>query len=274
VRRRSDKNGIAGENQRRSNPRCQGFSISTTVELGYTDLKTHKSPGASLIGEFDFVLRIRVDPRLSVVSIFFRFLHPTAAKNVEAEPIQVERVTRMGGILDNMNPFTATISKDEPKAAQSLEAAIAGHPFLKGLSSEHLKILADSAMFADFSEGQLIFSQRDPANRFYLLKEGHVVLESHVRDSGTVPIQTIGPGDVLGWSWLFPPYHWHFDARALEPTKAIFFYGTRLREHCEQNHDLGYELMKRMTEIVIKRLQATWRQLLDSEGLLPTDARE
>ena len=67
---------------------------------------------------------------------------------------------------------------------------------------------------------------------------------------------------MLGWSWLFPPYYWHFDARALEPTTAIFFYGTRLREQCEQDHDFGYEIMKRMTQVVIQRLQATRKQLL------------
>jgi hypothetical protein len=76
---------------------------------------------------------------------------------------------------------------------------------------------------------------------------------------------------VLGWSWLFPPYLWHFDARAVTPPKAIFFYGTRLRELCEENHDLGYELMKRVSEIVIRRLQATRRELVehDKNLLLP-----
>jgi CRP-like cAMP-binding protein len=68
---------------------------------------------------------------------------------------------------------------------------------------------------------------------------------------------------VLGWSWLFPPYLWRFDARAATPTKAIFFYGTRLRELCEENHDLGYELMKRVSDIVIKRLQAARRELVE-----------
>ncbi len=77
-----------------------------------------------------------------------------------------------------------------------------------------------------------------------------------------MPIQIIGPGDVLGWSWLFPPFFWHFDAWVVQPTTAIFFYGTRLREACEQDHELGYELMKRMTQVVMRRLQATRQQLL------------
>jgi CRP-like cAMP-binding protein len=75
-------------------------------------------------------------------------------------------------------------------------------------------------------------------------------------------IQTVGPGDVLGWSWLFPPYFWHFNARVLQPTVAIFFYATPLREECESDHELGYELFKRMAEVMLTRLQATRRQLL------------
>jgi CRP-like cAMP-binding protein len=79
-------------------------------------------------------------------------------------------------------------------------------------------------------------------------------------------VQIIGPGEVLGWSWLFPPYYWQFDTRALEPTTAIFFYGTRLREQCEQDHAFGYEMMKRMTQVVIHRLQAARKQLLSKHG--------
>jgi CRP/FNR family cyclic AMP-dependent transcriptional regulator len=171
--------------------------------------------------------------------------------------------------LVEMNTTTMNASNNPIKINTSLDTLISEHPFLRGLSSEHLSILTDCAMFSEFTEDQLIFSEGDPANRFYLILEGKVTLESHVRDSGTVPIQTIGAGDVLGWSWLFPPYHWHFDARALEPTRAIFFYGTRLREKCDQDHALGYELMKRTAEVVIKRLQATRRQLLDVSGILP-----
>jgi hypothetical protein len=79
-------------------------------------------------------------------------------------------------------------------------------------------------------------------------------------------LQTIGANDVLGWSWLFPPYYWHFDARATKPTKAIFFYGTWLRENCERDHDFGYEMMKRMSAIVIQRMQAARKQLAQAQA--------
>ena len=81
-------------------------------------------------------------------------------------------------------------------------------------------------------------------------------------------LQTIGRNDVLGWSWLFPPYYWHFDARATAATKVIFFYGTWLRENCERDHDFGYEMMKRMSAIIIERLQATRRKLVEAEARL------
>ena len=153
-------------------------------------------------------------------------------------------------------------AKDEVLAVRAVESVIAGHPFLHGLKPEHLRLLADSAMRMHYEAGELIFREGDPANRFYLIEQGRVSLESHRRDEAPVAVQFIGPDDVLGWSWLFPPYYWHFDARALEPTAAIFFYGTRLREQCEQDHDFGFEMMKRMTQVVIHRLQATRKQLL------------
>ena len=84
---------------------------------------------------------------------------------------------------------------------------IAAQPFFKGLNAEHLKILAGDAMHTQFTPGQIIFREGDPANRFYLIEEGRVSLESHRRDEVPVAVQVIGPGDVLGWSWLFPPYY-------------------------------------------------------------------
>src|ERR1051325_2477250 len=108
---------------------------------------------------------------------------------------------------------------------KTLENVLAAHPFLKGMRAEVLKTLADSAMETEFVPDQLIFSEGEIANRFYLIHEGKVALEAPGPETGAVPIQILGSGDVLGWSWLFPPYYWHFDARALEPTKATFLYG-------------------------------------------------
>ena len=144
-----------------------------------------------------------------------------------------------------------------------LARTVAEHPFLQGMKPEHLAILTECAMLAEFKKGELIFSEGDPANRFYLIRSGRVELEAEVRERGRMHIQTIGPGDVLGWSWLFPPYYWRFDARAATSVRAIFFYGTRLREQCEQDPALGYDVMKRTAEVVIKRLQAARKYLVE-----------
>jgi CRP/FNR family cyclic AMP-dependent transcriptional regulator len=145
---------------------------------------------------------------------------------------------------------------------ESVEETIKKHPFLEGMSPHQIRLLSDCAMRAHFGAGELIFREGDPANRFYLILKGKVALESFMQDKGHTLIQSIGSGDVLGWSWLFPPYFWHFNARAIEATEAIFIYATPLREECESDHELGYELMKRMAQIMMNRLQATRRQFL------------
>jgi CRP-like cAMP-binding protein len=147
---------------------------------------------------------------------------------------------------------------------------LAAQPFLEGLSERQLEILVGDTMSAEFKTGDLIFNEGSPADRFYLLISGKVELESpsEERDNSPVLIETIGAGSVLGWSWLFPPYFWHFDARAVTPVKAIFFYGTRLREQCENDHELGYELMKRMNAVVVERLQATRHRLSEQNKSL------
>ncbi len=116
-------------------------------------------------------------------------------------------------------------------------------------------------MEMQFETGQSILQEGSPANRFYLILEGKVALESELERRGQIPVKTLGPGDDLGWSWLFPPYSLHFSARALEPTRTIFFYGTRLREQCEADHELGYQLMKRIAEVLIQHLQAMQQRL-------------
>jgi len=142
------------------------------------------------------------------------------------------------------------------------KALLAAQPFFKGLCPEALEMLGHEAMSVEFKAGELIFNECGAANRLYLILEGNVALELPTDlEHEPILIETIGPGSMLGWSWLFPPYYWHFDARAITPVKAVFFYGTRLREQCEINHDLGYELMKRVSGVVIERLQATRHRL-------------
>jgi CRP-like cAMP-binding protein len=171
----------------------------------------------------------------------------------------------------------AALAAPEPLAGetrdaqyQALYALIAQHPFFMGMIPRHLQQLAEAAIQLQFEEGENIFAEGSPANRFYLILKGKVVLEAEMADRTMIAVQTLGPGDDLGWSWLFPPYSMHFSARALEPTTTIFFYGTRLREQCEEDHELGYQLMKRIAEVATKCLHATQAKLMeyiDKHGL-------
>lgn len=149
----------------------------------------------------------------------------------------------------------------------SIRALIARQDFFRGFSEFHLDMFADSAREMTFAPGEAIMEEGSPANRFYVILEGKVVLGAELEDRGIVPVQTLGPGDDIGWSWLFPPYHMHLSARALSPTRAIFFYGTRLREEAEQDHEFGYQLMKRITEVVMQRLRATQQRLVECTSM-------
>ena len=166
------------------------------------------------------------------------------------------------GSQANKVAFVSTLPDLSDALSQELYALIAEQPFFKGLNPQQLQLLAASALEMKFETGATIFVEGSPANRFFLLLTGRVELSSEMEDRNVIPIQTLGPGDDLGWSWLFPPYLMHFTARALEPTITIFFYGTRLREQCEQDHELGYQLMKRIAEVATQSLQSTQRRLM------------
>ena len=149
---------------------------------------------------------------------------------------------------------------------RTLESILEEHPFFQGLAPEAIKVLVGCAFNTRFDAGQVIFREGEEANTFYLLREGKVALETFAPHRGPIAIQTIGQGDVLGWSWLFPPYRWHFDARVLEPVRALALDGACVRGKCEEDHDLGYEMMSRFGRIMMERLQATRLQLLDVYG--------
>jgi CRP-like cAMP-binding protein len=142
-------------------------------------------------------------------------------------------------------------------------AMLGAHPFLKGMSAAHLASLAECVQPVTVSAGQLLGREKEPANFFYLLQSGRVAIEIHTPDRGNVRIQTLGPGEMVGWSWLVPPYRWQFDARVVEPVKAIGLNAQCLRGKCETDHELGYELLKRLVSVIASRLAATRVQLLD-----------
>jgi len=147
---------------------------------------------------------------------------------------------------------------------KTLEPILAEHPFFKGLKPEYLQLVTGCASNVRFDTGVYMFREGEEATRFYLLRQGKVALEIFAAQRGPITIETIEAGEVMGWSWLFPPYAWHFTARALEETDAIFFYGTILREYCEKDHSLGFELFKRMSVVMLRRLQAARQKLISA----------
>lgn len=146
---------------------------------------------------------------------------------------------------------------------QTLTAVLAAHPFFRSLDARYVELITSCAVNVRFHANHYLFHEGEQATHFYLIREGKVALETIATSQGSVVIETIEAGEVLGWSWLFPPYRWHFNARAIEPIRAIMLDGVCLREKGETDHDLGYELVKRMAHILIQRLQATRLQLLD-----------
>jgi CRP-like cAMP-binding protein len=143
-----------------------------------------------------------------------------------------------------------------------LKETIRAHPLFCEMKPEHLDILVGEATTARFNPGEILFREGNPADHFYLIESGRIALEAHEPAGGTLLIENLGAGDVLGWSWLLPPYVWHFGARAVEPARAIVLSGAHLLVAAERNHEFGYELMKRVAQVIIQRLQATRKLLL------------
>ncbi|HET9407212.1 MAG TPA: cyclic nucleotide-binding domain-containing protein [Candidatus Sulfotelmatobacter sp.] len=146
---------------------------------------------------------------------------------------------------------------------ESLERIIAEHPFFAGLESYYTDLLTGCASNVRFPIGSYIFKEGEDANEFYLIRAGKVALEMFPPHSKPIVVETLGTGDLLGWSWLVPPYIWTFHAHATQETRAIAIDGKCLRGKCEQNHDLGYEVLRRFSQIMVRRLHATRYQLLD-----------
>ena len=138
-------------------------------------------------------------------------------------------------------------------------------PF-QGLDPDALELIAGCGRNASFHAGELILREGEEANAFFAIREGDVALEITAPGRSPLMVETLHSGDVLGWSWLFEPERVRFDARALGTVHAIAFDGACLRGKCEDDHDLGYELMRRFARIVIERLQATRIRLLDVYG--------
>ena len=150
---------------------------------------------------------------------------------------------------------------------ENLQPILTQHPFFRDLREDHLSLITGCASNVRFDAGSFIFREGEEAQKFYLVRQGRVGIEIVGPDRGPITIQTLSDGDILGWSWLIPPYEWHFDARAIELTRALALDAKCLRTKCESDHHLGYELLKRFSSVMEQRMQATVLQLLDLYGV-------
>lgn len=149
---------------------------------------------------------------------------------------------------------------------ETIVQALTEHPFLKGLNDRYLQLIAKCASSVRFEPKQYILREGQNADTFFLIRYGKVSIEVFAAGRGAITIQTVGEGEVLGWSWLIPPHQWRFDARATELTRGIALDGKYLRQQCDEEQAFGYELLKRLANVMSQRLHATRLQLLDMYG--------
>jgi CRP/FNR family transcriptional regulator, cyclic AMP receptor protein len=149
---------------------------------------------------------------------------------------------------------------------EGLERIVKEHPFFAGIPNVFSELVSGCAKNVQFGAGHYLFHEGEPADWFYLLRHGRVALQVTAPGRGAVTFQTMAQGEIVGLSWLIPPYRWTYDAKAIELTRAIAMDAKCLRQKCEADHDLGYEMMKRFMPVLIQRLQATRLQILDVYG--------
>jgi len=153
---------------------------------------------------------------------------------------------------------------------QTIDQLLVEVPAFEGLDPEYLELIAGCGVNRVVEAGTYLWREGEPADDFFVVRRGRIALEVFSPARGQVVIGTHGPGELVGWSWLFPPYRWQFDGRAAETTHAIVFDGACLRGKCDADQTLGYELMQRFAARMLARLQATRLQLLDVYGHPPS----
>jgi CRP-like cAMP-binding protein len=150
-----------------------------------------------------------------------------------------------------------------------LSQVISEHPFFANLEPRFVQTITDCASNVEYKAGHVLFREGDAADRFFLIRHGLVAVESFHLERGPIVIDKIGPGDAIGYSWLVPPFKWHYDGRTLAPTHALVIHADCLREKIEETPELGYELLKRFAEVLLRRLEATRQQMLDAYSYKP-----
>lgn len=146
---------------------------------------------------------------------------------------------------------------------ETLIATVRSHPVLRHLNDAQVEFMAACAREARYESGAFLLREGGEAREWFLMISGRVVLEIHVPGRGSVQVETLHGGDILGWSWLFPPYRWHLDARAVESVRALVFDASAVRSRMESDYEFGYALARPMLWQLYQRLERVRMQRLD-----------
>jgi CRP-like cAMP-binding protein len=153
-----------------------------------------------------------------------------------------------------------------------MEEVLGSHPFFAGLNAGAMRLIAGCASNVHFAEGEFLFEEGHEANQFWVIRRGRVAMQLQSPGRGAIVTDTMDEGEVVGWSWLVPPYRFFADGRAVTPVSATALDGACLRGKCEADPELGYQLLKRVTSVMYQRLQSTRIRLLDLYGTEPAQA--
>jgi len=143
-------------------------------------------------------------------------------------------------------------------------SVLRAQPFLRGLPDEQLAKIAAVCTHVAVPARHRLFEEGETADRFWLIDAGQVTLDATIPGRGRLIIETLGRGDIVGLSWLLPPYQWGFGAITAQPMQAFEFDARAVRAACEGDPALGYEFTRRFCAAVVRRLQATRARLLET----------
>ncbi|MBK8975108.1 MAG: cyclic nucleotide-binding domain-containing protein [Planctomycetes bacterium] len=150
-----------------------------------------------------------------------------------------------------------------PTSKPSIVDTLRKHQVFEGISPDCLEAFAATAHHVSLQPREVLIQEGAPAEEFLLIDSGRIAIEIFVQGRGHVSIETLGPGELVGWSWLVEPHRWHFDAIAVTPSDLIAFPAAAARELLASNHECGYGLLSRFLPQIVQRLRATRMQLLD-----------
>jgi CRP-like cAMP-binding protein len=153
-----------------------------------------------------------------------------------------------------------------------MEEVLGSQPFFAGLNAGAMRLIAGCASNVHFAEGEFLFQEGHEANQFWVIRRGRVAMQLESPGRGAIVTDTMDEGEMVGWSWLVPPYRFFADGRAVTPVSATALDGACLRGKCEADPELGYQLLKRVTSVMYQRLQSTRIRLLDLYGTEPAQA--